>query len=107
MRSFRIGGIHPEENKFSAGAAIQQADIPATVVIPLAHYIGSPSEAIVKRGDMVKVGQQIGAANGFISANVHSSVSGKVRKIDVQLDASGYKRPAVFIEVEGDEWLET
>ncbi|HOG06277.1 MAG: electron transport complex subunit RsxC [Paludibacter sp.] len=107
MKSFRIGGIHPKENKFSAGAAIQQADIPATVAIPLSHYIGNPSEAIVKRGDTVKVGQQIGAANGFISANVHASVSGKVRKIDVQLDATGYRRPAVFVEVEGDEWLET
>lgn len=106
MKSFRIGGIHPAENKLSAGSSIQQADIPTTVTIPLAHYIGAPSEAMVKRGDMVKVGQQIGAANGFISANVHASVSGKVRKIDVQLDASGYRRPAVFIEVEGDEWME-
>lgn len=77
------------------------------VAIPLAHYIGNPSEAVVKKGDLVKVGQLIGQANGFISANVHASVSGKVNKIDVQLDASGYKRPAVYIDVDGDEWLET
>lgn len=77
------------------------------VAVPLAHYIGTPSEAVVKKGDLVKVGQLIGKANGFISANVHASVSGKVSKIDVQLDASGYKRPSVFIDVEGDEWLET
>lgn len=107
MKSFRIGGIHPAENKFSAGKKIQTAAIPKMVAIPLAHYIGTPSEAIVKKGDLVKVGQMIGKANGFISANVHASVSGKVNKIDVQLDASGYKRPAVFIDVEGDEWLET
>ncbi len=107
MKTFRIGGIHPKENKLSAGKSIQIAELPKQVVIPLAHYIGTPSEAVVKKGDTVKVGQLIGKANGFISANVHSSVSGKVNKIDVQLDASGYKRPAVFIDVEGDEWLET
>ena len=107
MKTFRLGGIHPKENKFSAGKSIQIAELPKQVVIPLAHYIGTPSEAVVKKGDTVKVGQLIGKANGFISANVHSSVSGKVNKIDVQLDASGYKRPAVFIDVEGDEWLET
>ncbi len=102
-----MGGIHPKENKFSAGKKIQIAELPKQVVIPLSHYIGTPSEAVVKKGDLVKVGQLIGKANGFISANVHSSVSGKVAKIDVQLDASGYKRPAVFIDVEGDEWIET
>jgi len=106
MKTFRLGGIHPAENKFSAGKKIQIAPLPKMVAIPLAHYIGTPSEAVVKKGDIVKVGQLIGKANGFISANVHASVSGKVNKIDVQLDASGYKRPAVFIDVDGDEWEE-
>lgn len=82
MRTFRIGGIHPAENKFAAGKKIRTASLPKLVAIPLAHYIGTPSEAVVKRGDLVKVGQLIGKANGFISANVHSSVSGKVSKID-------------------------
>ncbi len=106
MKTFSIGGIHPKENKFSAGKQIIEMSLPKQVVIPLAHYIGAPSEAIVKKGDLVKAGQLIGKANGFISAHVHSSVSGKVNKIDVQLDASGYKRPSVFIDVEGDEWME-
>lgn len=107
MKTFKIGGIHPKENKFSAGKKIQQIHLPKQVVIPLAHYIGAPGEPVVKKGDLVKAGQLIGKANGFISANIHSSVSGKVNKIDVQLDASGYKRPAVFIDVDGDEWIET
>lgn len=102
-----MGGIHPKDNKFSAGKKIETADLPKQVAIPLSHYIGTPSEAVVKKGDLVKAGQLIGKANGFISANVHSSVSGKVSKIDVQLDASGYKRPAVFIDVDGDEWEES
>jgi len=101
-----MGGIHPKENKFSAGKPIIVAELPKKVVIPLSHYIGTPSEAVVKKGDLVKAGQLIGKANGFISANVHSSVSGKVSKVDVQLDATGYKRLAVFIDVDGDEWLE-
>ncbi len=107
MRTFRMGGIHPKENKFSAGKKIIVSTLPKQVVIPLSHYIGAPSEPVVKKGDLVKAGQLIGQASGFISANVHSSVSGKVAKIDVQLDATGYKRQAVFIDVDGDEWLET
>ena len=107
MKTFKIGGIHPKEYKLSAGQRIKTIALPEQVVIPLAHYSGRPSESVVKRGDLVKVGQLIGKADGYVSANVHSSVSGKVAKVDVQLDASGYKRPAVFIDVEGDEWLET
>ncbi len=62
---------------------------------------------VVDKGDVVKVGQLIAAAEGFVSANIHSSVSGKVLKIDKTLDASGYKRDAIVIQVEGDEWMET
>jgi len=102
-----MGGIHPKDNKLSAGKPIITAEIPKQVAIPLSHYAGTPAEAVVKKGDTLKVGQLIGKATGFISANVHSSVSGKVNKIDTQLDATGYKRQAVFIDVEGDEWLET
>lgn len=106
MKTFKIGGIHPNEYKFSAGKRLQEAVISKQVMIPLAHYIGAPSIPVVAKGDQVKVGQLIGKANGFISANVHSSVSGKVLKIDEALDASGYRRPAVFIDVEGDDWME-
>ena len=101
-----MGGIHPKEYKLSAGLKIKNADIPAQVMIPLGHYLGAPSNAIVSKGDVVKVGQLIGQASGFVSANVHSSVSGIVNRIDGAYDASGYKVPSVFIDVEGDEWLE-
>lgn len=107
MRTFKIGGIHPNENKLSAGKKAQIAKLPKQAIIPLGHYLGAPSTAVVTKGDLVKVGQMIGQASGFVSANVHSSVSGKVLKIDDYIDASGYKRPAVFIDVEEDEWLET
>ncbi len=107
LKTFRIGGIHPKENKFSAGKAIESIEIPSEVVVPLAQHIGAPCQPVVKRGDVVKVGTLLGKSVGFVSANIHSPVSGKVKKIDSALDASGYKRTAVIIDVEGDEWEET
>ena len=107
MRTFRIGGIHPPENKLSAGKKITALAAPKQVIIPLSQHIGAPAQAVVKKGDMVKVGTLLAKAGGFVSANIHSSVSGKVNKIDNAIDTSGYRRPAVFIDVEGDEWEET
>lgn len=106
MKTFKIGGIHPAENKFSAHQTIQVAVLPKQVIIPLAQHIGAPAAAVVAKGDEVKVGTLIAKANGFVSANIHSSVSGKVAKVDEVMDASGYKRPAVYIDVIGDEWEE-
>ncbi|ERJ81018.1 electron transport complex subunit RsxC [Porphyromonas gingivalis] len=106
LRTFRIGGIHPPENKLSAGKPVEVLPIPSQVVIPLGQHIGAPAAATVKKGDEVKVGTIIAQAGGFVSANIHSSVSGKVLKIDNVYDSSGYPKPAVFISVEGDEWEE-
>lgn len=78
--------------------------LPRQAVFPLSQHIGAPAVAIVKRGDKVKVGTKIAEAGGFVSAAVFSSVSGTVSKIDSVTDASGYCKPAVFIDVEGDEW---
>lgn len=104
MKTFRIGGVHPAENKLSAAAAIEVLGLPRQAVFPLSQHIGAPAVAIVKRGDKVKVGTKIAEAGGFVSAAVFSSVSGTVSKIDNVTDASGYRKPAVFIDVEGDEW---
>lgn len=107
LKTFRIGGIHPKENKFSAGKAIQPIALPAQVIVPLSQHIGAPCQPVVKKGDTVKVGTLIGKTVGFVSANIHSPVSGTVLKIDKALDASGYKRDAIFINVDGDEWEPT
>lgn len=104
MKTFRIGGIHPPENKFSAKQAIKPAALPTQAVIMLGQSLGAPSTPVVAKGDVVKVGTLIAKATGFVSSNVHSSVSGKVAKIDDVIDASGYKRSAVIIDVDGDEW---
>lgn len=106
LRTFRIGGIHPPENKLSAGKRITPLAVPGKVVVPLGQHIGAPAQPAVKKGDPVKVGTLLGKPAGFVSAHIHSSVSGKVNKIDNAIDASGYARPAVYIDVEGDEWEE-
>ncbi len=106
-RTFRIGGIHPAENKLSNDAVTQPAPLPKQAVFPMGQHIGAPAKPIVKKGDKVKVGTMIAEAGGFVSAPVYSSVSGTVFKVDNAIDASGYMRPAVIINVEGDEWEES
>ncbi|MGL5013741.1 MAG: electron transport complex subunit RsxC [Bacteroidales bacterium] len=104
LKTFRIGGVHPPENKLSAGKKIETIALPTQVAIMLAQNLGAPSVALVAKGDLVKVGTLIAKAGGFVSSNIHSPVSGKVAKIDEMIDASGYRRPTIIIDVEGDEW---
>ncbi|MDD7508610.1 MAG: electron transport complex subunit RsxC [Prevotella sp.] len=107
IKTFRIGGIHPDENKLSNDAVTQQAPLPKQAVFPMSQHIGAPAKPVVKKGDKVKVGTLIAEAGGFISAPIHSSVSGTVFKVDNAIHASGYLQPAIIINVEGDEWEET
>jgi Na+-translocating ferredoxin:NAD+ oxidoreductase subunit C len=107
LKTFPHGGIHPPENKLTANKAIGYLPIPESVTIPVSQHIGAPATTIVNKGDYVKTGQVIATSKGFVSSNIHSSVSGKVNKIDTIIDTTGYKQSAVFIDVEGDEWIET
>ena len=104
MKTFRIGGVHPAENKLSAASPIRKAQLPKQAVFSMFQHIGAPAKPVVKKGDEVKVGTLLAEAGGFVSAPVYSSVSGKVSKVDVALDASGTRRPAIYVDVEGDEW---
>ncbi len=104
MKTFKKGGVHPAENKISAQSPIRQAALPKQAVFSLFQHIGAPAVPVVKKGDAVRVGTLLAEAGGFVSAPVHSSVSGKVNKIDVVVDASGTRRGAIFVDVEGDEW---
>ena len=107
LKTFRLGGIHPKEKKISAGKAIQPIAIPEQVVVPMGQHIGAPCQPVVKKGDKVKVGTLIGKSVGYVSSQIHSPVSGAVLKIDKALDSSGYRRDAIFINTEGDEWEES
>lgn len=108
LKTFSKGGVHPEENKISHDSPIQVQPIPKTVSILLGQHIGKPATPVVSRGDEVKVGTLIAKADGFVSANIHSSVSGKVKKIETILDASGYQKPCITIQCDGEDiWEET
>ncbi|MCD7963996.1 MAG: electron transport complex subunit RsxC [Rikenellaceae bacterium] len=106
LKTFRLGGIHPSDNKLSRTNAIEECGLPETVAIPLSQHIGAPAVACVKKGDKVLTGQIIATAAGFVSSNIHSSVSGTVVSVDNLPDEGGVRRPTVTIKVEGDEWME-
>ena len=106
MKTFKIGGIHPEENKLAKANPVEIFPIPKQVTVFLTQHLGAPSVPQVQKGDKVKVGQLIGKAEAFICANVHSPVSGTVAKIEPVADFLGYKKDAIVIDVEGDEWAE-
>ena len=103
-RTFSIGGVHPHDSKISRGCPICPLPLAPTVYISVAQHIGAPSVPCVAVGDKVKVGQVIAEPGGFVSAYIHSSVSGTVKSIGPRPDLAG--RPVTHIEiaVEGDEW---
>jgi electron transport complex protein RnfC len=107
IKTFARGGVHPNENKLSKDQYIKELPLPSRVMIPVSQNLGAPSKVIVKAGDIVKTGQLIALGESFISSNVHSSVSGKVFKVDDVTDISGYRKQAVIIDRDGDEWEET
>ncbi len=101
------GGVHPSERKeLAEGIALQKFPEPKTVVIPLSMHAGKPADCLVKPGDHVTVGQKIGAASGFISANIHSSVSGTVVAVEDRLHPTkGGMCLSVVIESDGKDTL--
>ncbi len=107
IRTFRIGGIHPEENKLTHEVPTKVAALPKQAIFPLSQHIGAPAKPVVQKGDKVKVGTLLAEAGGFVSAPIFSSVSGTVFKIDTAIDATGYRKPCIIINVEGDEWEES
>ena len=105
MRTFKIGGVHPHDNKqFSAHQPITECPLPKQAIIPLVQHIGAPAQAVVEVGAKVKVGELLAKAGGFVSANICSPVSGTVTKIGDWQDAWGAPGQAIYIDVEGDVW---
>jgi len=102
------GGIHPPEHKeFTEDLAIERLPIPKNVIIPLVQHIGAPCEPIVKVKEQVKVGQKIAEMQGFVSAPIHASVSGTVKKIGEREISSGNKCLCIEIESDDkDEWIQ-
>lgn len=97
------GGIHPYEGKELSEDKEVLVYLPkGDMVYPLSQHIGAPAKPLVKKGDHVLVGQLIAEASGFVSANIHSSVSGTVKVIEPRLTSSGSKVNAIVIENDGN-----
>ena len=93
-----FGGIHPKENKhYACNQRIQEFPEPDILVIPMAQHIGAPCKPLVKKGDLVTVGQVIGDNQG-LCVPVHASVSGKVKAVEPRPHTSGTMVMSVVIE---------
>ena len=106
MNTFRLGGVHPQENKLASDSAIELFPLQQKAVVFVSQHLGAPSTPIVQKGDRVKTGQLLAKAEAFICANTHSPYTGVISKIDVATDFNGYKKLAFYIDVEEDEWCE-
>ncbi len=104
LKTFHRGGIHPEENKLTAQVPLERFPVPAKVVLFLGQSLGAPARPLVEKGSQVLAGQLIAQGESLISAHLHSPISGTVTHIDDHLDFNGYRRKAIFIDVQGDQW---
>ena len=105
MPSKKLHGVHAPQRKNTAGDKPHRMPTPSVVTIPMSMHIGAPAKPVVSVGDEVKVGQMIAEANGFVSATINASVSGKVKKIDNVLVAGGQYLPAITIEADGEQTI--
>ena len=106
MKTFPKGGVHPSENKLSCAKPIEVLPLPDVVTIPLSQHIGAPAVAKVAKGDKVLTGQLIAEAGSFMSANIHSPVSGTVTAVEPVANGQGVRQMSIVIKREGDEWAE-
>ena len=104
--TFSIGGVHPDDAKLARACATEVLPLPEVVYVSMAQHLGAPAKPVVAVGDSVKAGQVIAEPGGFISAFVHSPVSGTVKSIAPRKDLAGNSVTHVEIAVEGDEWAE-
>lgn len=101
------GGIHPPYNKErTANAEFLEGTVPSVVTLPMSLHIGAPCTPLVKKGDSVFLGQKIGEANGFVSAPIHASVSGKVIAVEERPHPNGNMVMAVVIEPDGNDTVD-
>ena len=100
MKTFPIGGVHPSENKLSGAKPIEVLPLPDAVAIPLAQHIGAPAAAKVAKGDKVLTGQLIAEASSFMSANIHSPISGTVTAVDAVPNGQGLRQVMITIKRE-------
>lgn len=103
MSQKHLQSIHVSHYKHTAGCATEVMPIPDVVKISMSQHIGAPCQPLVKKGDYVKVGQKIGDTEAFVSAPIHSSVSGTVKAIEEQRSAAGGMDTLVVIETDKNQ----
>lgn len=105
--TFSLGGVHMDEHKeLTEKAPIERLKEPEIVYIPMSQHIGAPCTPTVSKGDSVKVGQIVGDSEAFISAAVHSSVSGTVTGVEKMYTSDGRYCDCVVIESDGQSTLD-
>ncbi len=104
--TFSMGGVHPNDSKYSRECKIEVLPLPEVVYVSMAQHLGAPAKPVVNVGDFVKAGQVIAEPGGFISAFVHSPVSGTVKSIAPRKDLAGNNMTHIEIAVEGDIWAD-
>lgn len=105
-KTFPIGGIHPHDSKISCDCAVQDLPLAPLFSVSMSQHLGAPAKPVVAPGDRVKAGQVIGEPSGFVSAFVHSPVSGVVKAVGPKPNLVGTMIVHVDIERDGDEWAE-
>lgn len=100
MSQKHLPSIHVSHYKHTAGCATEVMPVPDVVKISMSQHIGAPCKPLVKKGDYVKVGQLLGDTEAFVSAPIHSSVSGTVTGIEEVRSANGGKDTLVVIETD-------
>lgn len=98
-----LNAIHVSHEKHTAGCATEVMAIPPTVSISMSQHIGAPCNPLVAKGDYVKVGQIIGDTDAFVSAPIHSSVSGTVKEISTVRSIAGGEDKVIVIETDGKQ----
>jgi len=98
MKTFKIGGIHPDPSKLTAGLPIEPQELPRRAVLMLAQHIGAPAVPCVTAGEHVARGQLVATAAGTVSASLHASISGTVKSVGPVEGPFGYSAGAIVIE---------
>lgn len=103
MFSGKLHGVHAPHRKNTADSAPTRLPVPPVITVPMSMNIGAPGKPVVKPGDLVKVGQMIAEAGGFVSAPIYSGVSGKVKRLDEIVTAAGRFDTTIVIETDGEQ----
>ncbi len=97
VKTFSIGGAHPPDNKWTNEEPIRKLPLPDKILLPVIQHIGKPAKILVQSGDNVLTGQMVAVADGNISANIHSPVTGQIGKIKDMASGNGFLKKTIEI----------